>query len=97
MSIEFVVFNVNVSIILVAAVVVTSSSFPSFAAASGSLVLVLRRSNAGPLWFRRRAGGSKAESSAGVRTWEATVNTDADEVDDDTDEGPAYGHKRVKA
>ena len=95
MSIEFVAFNVNVSMIMVV-VVVASSSFPSFAATSGILVLVLRRNDAGPLWIRLRAGGSNAESSAGVRTLEATVKTDDDDdVDEDVD--PEYCRKSVKA
>ena len=83
---------------MVAVVIVESSSFfasfPSFAVSFGILVIVLRR-NAWPVWFRLRAGGSKAESSAGVRTWEATANTDADEVDEDT--APKECRNRVKA
>ena len=84
---------------MVAVVIVESSSFfasfPSFAVSFGILVIVLRRNDAGPVWFRLRAGGSKAESSAGVRTWEATANTDADEVDEDT--APKECRNRVKA
>lgn len=101
MSIEFVEFNVNVSMILVVVVIVVGLSCfasSSFAATSGILVLdvLLRRNDAGPLWFRLRAGGSNAESSAGVRTLEATVKTDDDDdVDEDVD--PKYCRKSVKA